>query len=339
MLQRSDPRPCGFKMTLRDELKGFIKPPDAFFGIPAPTGHPDVAVLGIPYDHTSSYYPGCRFGPSAIRRATTRERSHSEPLSIGQESRYVEQRPLSEMITLEDVGDLDIDNRLPEMAYYDISDAVYRLTQHPVYVLFIGGDHFVTYPLLRGVKRGRPAEYGLVWLDAHADMYGDYDGDALSHATTLRRIIDAQLVDINNIVAYDLRSALSEHRAELVSRGMPVVSDTESLKNTVRDVAEHVDYLYITVDLDVLRAEQVPGVSHPESGGVDILDLLKILRGCFVTQKVQYADIVEFNPLLDHTGTTSVMARDIVKEILTGFALQLDHRPQSHGAESNSGPS
>ncbi len=311
-------------MSLRDEMKGFVKPPDAFFGIPAPTsGHPDVAVLGIPYDHTSSYYPGCRLGPSAIRRATTRERSHSEPLSIGRDrTTPVEQKSLAELITLEDVGDLDIENRLPEMAYYDISDAVYRLAQYPVKLLLIGGDHFVTYPVLRGVIRGRPAKYGLVWFDAHADLYGDYGGDALSHATTLRRIIDAQLIDYENIVPYDLRSALSEHRVELADKGTPVISDPDSLMTAVDRLAERVQYIYITVDLDVLRPEQVPGVSHPESGGVDIIDMVKILRGCFATGRVQYADIVELNPLLDHTGITAVMARDIVKEILTGFASQ-----------------
>ncbi|MFX0045132.1 MAG: arginase family protein, partial [Candidatus Hermodarchaeota archaeon] len=110
-------------MRLRDELNGFLRLPRNFFGISPPDdGDPDVGVLGVPYDVTSSYMPGCRFGPDAIRAATDSERSHSFPLTIG-ESESSESKPLTKLISLEDIGDLEVMTRLPEAAMVDISEA------------------------------------------------------------------------------------------------------------------------------------------------------------------------------------------------------------------------
>ncbi len=311
-------------MPLRDELNGFLKLPSAFFGIrPPESGPPDVGVLGIPYDITSSYYPGCRFGPDAIRRATTHARSHSQPLSLGG-TINAERTPLSESISLEDIGDLEVELRLPEQAMYDISDAAARLSPQDSHLLFLGGDHFVTYPLLKGVRRGRPGTYGLVWLDAHADYYGDYGGYELSHATGLRRIISSGLVEQENVVSYDMRSALSEHLAEL--KQASVSRDVVSFQEAIDEMTPRVDSVYITVDLDVLRPELVPGVGHPESGGPDVATLVELLRMCFASGAVRYADLVELNPMLDTTGVASVTARDIVKELLSGFGAQKGYK-------------
>ena len=170
------------------------------------------------------------------------------------------------------------------------------------------------------MKRATGSGLGLVWLDAHADYYGDYGGHALSHATTLRRIVDANLVDPQNVVSFDLRAALSEHRRELLETGTWVCRDEHSFSAAVKEMCSSVERVYLTVDLDVLRPDQVPGVSHPESGGPDVVQLVRLIRRCFETTKVRFADVVELNPLLDSTGIASVAARDVVKEILSGFA-------------------
>ncbi len=309
-------------MPLRDVLNGFLKNPDAFFGIPSPNeGDPDVGILGVPYDLTSSYSPGCRFGPRELRLATTLQRSHSRPTSIGFDS-YEERPLLSEAITLEDIGDLDVDLRLPEAAMYDISDAAERLAKRDSYLLFLGGDHYITYPLLRGLKRGRTGEYGIVWFDSHADFYEDYGGYKLSHATTLRNCVREGLVSIENVIGHDLRCAHPSQRRELAGGIDIPVYDLRSFSKKVQDIAERVDYLYISVDLDILRPEVAPGVSHPESGGLYVEDVCRYLRTAFATQKVRYADIVELNPMLDPRGITAVAGRDILKEVLGGFALQ-----------------
>lgn len=301
-------------MPLKDELNGFLRLPRTFFGIPEPSaGDPDIGIIGVPYDITSSYTPGARFGPDAIRKATDGERSHSYPLTFG--DRPPSQDPLSKLITLEDVGDLEVVLRMPDAAAIDISEACAKLARRDSRLVFLGGDHFITYPIMKGLSRGRPARYGLIYLDAHADLYSDMGGYQLSHATTLRRIIDNRLVKIEDIVAYDLRSALPDQQLELSA------NLTTPIETRIKKLGKQVDILYISIDLDVLMPQIVPGVGHPESGGLSMVDVVKILQIAFATEKVRYVDIVELNPLLDSEGTTAIAARDILKEILAGFAL------------------
>ena len=313
-------------MPLKDSLNGYLRLPRDFFGIPQPsTGDPDVGVLGIPYDLTSSFMPGTRFGPDAIRKATDSERSHSYPLSIGRSSTNND-KALSERITLEDIGDLEVSLRLPEQAMLDITEAAAKLAEHDSRLLFMGGDHFITYPLLRGLSRSKSGTYGLVYLDAHADFYPTYSGHQYSHATTLRRILTDGLIDRVNLLTHDLRAALPEQKAELTKIGAIIPQSLKSFSDAINKIAKQVDIIYITVDLDVLDPSVAPGVSHPESGGLNMIELTKLLRVCFATGKVKYADIAELNPMIDTTGQTTVAARDVVKEILTGFASQKDYK-------------
>ncbi|OLS31002.1 MAG: Guanidinobutyrase [Candidatus Thorarchaeota archaeon AB_25] len=307
-------------MPLKDELNGYLRLPRAFFGIPAPeSGDPDVGVVGVPYDMTSSYLPGPRFGPDTIRQATDSERSHSYPLSL--ERKDAIDKSLTKMLTLEDVGDLEIALRLPEAAAIDISEACTKLASRESRLLFLGGDHFISYPILKGLKRGRPGRYGLVYLDAHADLYSDMGGYQLSHATGVRRMVDDELVLREDIAAYDLRSALPAQREEMTGSKAPI-SSKDQFHKRVKEIGKRVEYIYISVDIDVLSPQVAPGVSHPESGGLSMIDLVELLRSAFETGKVRYADVVELNPLVDTTGITAFAARDIVKEILTGFAVK-----------------
>jgi agmatinase len=308
-------------MPLRDELDGFLRLPRTFFGIREPeTGTPDVGVLGLPYDLTSSHMPGCRFGPDAIRKATDSERSHSFPLSIGKGSMLSEE-PLSKLLTLEDIGDLEIMGRLPDAAQVDISEAAAKLAVLDCSFLFLGGDHFITYPLLKGIKRARPGRYGLAYFDSHADFYADYGGYSLSHATTLKRLVEEKVVDLEDVIAYDLRSALPEQKKEILGDGQKTHT-LESFQESLEIIKERVDSLYVTIDLDILRPNVQSSVSHPESGGPDVETLVDFIRACFGIGKVRYADVVELNPLSDKCGLGTIAARDIVKEVLTGFAYQ-----------------
>jgi len=305
-------------MPLKDELNGYLRLPRTFFGIPQPeSGLPDVGVVGVPYDLTSSYMPGSRFGPDAIRKATDSERSHSYPLSIGRKT--AEEVPLSKRMTLEDVGDLEVSMRLPEAAVIDISEAATKLAKKDSKLLFLGGDHFITYPILKGLKRGREGRYGLVYLDAHADFYPDMGGYQLSHATTVRRIVEGGLVKIEDVVVFDLRSALPEQRNELTGSAVSKLS-LDGVATSIKTIGKRVDRLYVSIDMDVLSPEVAPGVSHPESGGLTMLELVKAIRAAFSTGMVSFVDIVELNPLIDKSDLTATAARDIVKEVLTGFA-------------------
>ena len=141
--ERQQERSLVTKMRLRDELNGYLRLPRKFFGIPeVKDSIPDVGILGIPYDMTSSYMPGCRFGPDAIRNATDGERSHSYPLHI--EGSNLTQKSLSKAIAIEDIGDLEVMGRLPESALIDISETAAKLSKHETSLLFLGGDHFIS---------------------------------------------------------------------------------------------------------------------------------------------------------------------------------------------------
>jgi agmatinase len=229
------------------------------------------------------------------------------------------EEPLSKLITLEDIGDLEIMGRLPDAAQVDISEAAAKLAAIDSSYLFLGGDHFITYPLLKGIKRARPGRYGLVYFDSHADFYADYGGYSLSHATTLKRLIEEKVVEIEDVVAYDLRSALPDQRKAVLGDDL-LVHTFETFQESLNIVSNRVDAIYISIDLDVLRPNVQPSVSHPESGGPDIETLVAFIRASFETKKVRYADVVELNPLTDKSGLGAVAARDIVKEVLTGFA-------------------
>ncbi|MFX1473313.1 MAG: arginase family protein, partial [Promethearchaeota archaeon] len=182
-------------------------------------------------------------------------------------------------------------------------------------------DHFITYPLLKGIKRANPGRYGIVYFDSHADFYEDYGGYSLSHATTLRRLVEEKVVEIEDVVAYDLRSALPEQRKALLGEDT-LVHTFESFQESLDAVCERVDSIYVSIDLDVLRPSIESSVSHPESGGPDVETLVAFIRTCFAAGKVRYVDVVELNPLTDKSGFGTIAARDIVKEVLTGFALQ-----------------
>ncbi|MBS3794489.1 MAG: arginase family protein [Candidatus Thorarchaeota archaeon] len=313
-------------MALRDELNGYLKLPEAFWGIPPPTsGEPDVGILGVPHDLTSSYLPGCRFAPREIRKVTTSRWTHSHPLTVGYDE-FREFKPLTEMLTLEDIGDLEIELRQPEQAMYDMAGAAERLASSSSSIYFIGGDHYITYPLIKGLKKGTSGEYGIVYLDAHADFNQDYGGYQLSHATTLRRILDDGIVMKKNILAHDLRSAPPDHRKELADGDDVTAHTLGSFSDAIQDIAERTDYIYVSIDIDVLKPDVAPGISHPEAGGLELVELLEFMRACFETGRVKYADLVELNPMRDPNNIAAVAGREITKEVLTGFAY---HKWQS----------
>ncbi len=304
-----------FSMPLKDELNGYLRLPRTFFGIRSPkSGDPDVGILGVPYDITSSHTPGARFGPDAIRMATDGERSHSYPLAIGEGN--ILKEPLSKLITLEDIGDLEVVQRMPDAAVIDISEATTKLCARDSSLVFLGGDHFITYPIMRGLNRGKKGKWGILYLDAHADIYSDMGGYQLSHATTLRRIIDDGIVNTEDVVAFDIRCALPEHKREL-----PKITK-ENIIEEIQSLSERVDFAYVSIDLDVINPSSMPGVSHPESGGLSIIEIVSILRVAYSTGKINYTDIVEFNPLLDKSNLSGIGVRDILKEVLTGYASQ-----------------
>jgi agmatinase len=171
----------------------------------------------------------------------------------------------------------------------------------------LGGDHSVTYPIIRGLSRSYP-DVTILHVDAHSDLYQEFEGDRFSHACPFARIMEERLA--RRLVQVGIRT-MNRHQQSQAERFGVEVIDMRAWQAGVRPAVEGV--VYLSVDLDGLDPAFAPGVSHHEPGGLsvrEVLSLVQDLRGRLVG-----ADVVEYNPRRDVGGITATVAAKIVKEI------------------------
>jgi arginase len=255
-----------------------------------------VALLGVPWDEHSSFARGAALAPPAIRaalRSPSTNLSTESGLDLATEARFA------------DAGDLDIP--AGEAALEAIEKGASRVLATGARLLALGGDHSVTYPLLRAHAPRHPG-LTLVHLDAHPDLYDAFEGDRLSHACLFARILEERLV--RRLVQIGIRT-LNAHQREQAERFGVERIEMEDWRPDLVVAAN--GPVYVSVELDVLDPAFAPGVSHPEPGGPstrDVVNLLQRLRG-----RVVGADVVELNPTRDSNGLTARVAAKLVKEL------------------------
>jgi arginase len=255
-----------------------------------------VAILGIPFDENSSFMAGAALAPSRIREVLHWGESNlsaENGLDLGAEPR------------LQDLGDLDL--TAGSGAGQQIEAAVAALLACDVHVLCLGGDHAITYPILRAYA----ARYGplnILQLDAHPDLYDEFQGNRYSHACPFARIMEERLA--SRLVQVGIRTMNPHQRAQAERFGVEVID----MRQWRPGLAVGLDGpMYLSLDMDVLDPAFAPGVSHHEPGGLstrELLHLVHSLRGPIVG-----ADIVEFNPQRDPVGITAKAAAKLLKEI------------------------
>jgi agmatinase len=256
-----------------------------------------VSLLGVPWDEHSSHLRGPALAPAAIRAALQSPSSNPSTesgLDLGNEPR------------LEDVGDLEIPSG--PAAIEAIEDGVGRLLDQGRRVLALGGDHAVSYPAIRAHAR-RHDGLTLVQLDAHPDLYDEFEGDRLSNACPFARIMEERRV--RRLVQVGIRTMNPPQRRQAERFGVEVI-DMASWRADLTVTAE--GPVYVSLDLDVLDPAFAPGISHPEPGGLstrDVIGVLQRLRGDIVG-----ADLVELNPTRDPTGATAMAAAKLAKELV-----------------------
>lgn len=263
----------------------------------------DVALFGLPFDANSSYMRGPAQGPARLREVLY-SNSGNWSTELGFD--------LSGGGWC-DLGDLPIP---PEAGYRkEIEEGVTDVLRSGAVPLAIGGDHSVTYPLIRGVAAvsGPPR---ILHLDAHGDLYDELDGNRFSHATPFARIMEEKCA--SGVTQIGLRS-LTEHQREQIARfGVRTVEMRDfDLAATVASLPK--GPIYLSLDIDVLDPAFAPGVSHHEPGGMNVRELLSIMHA--IPGPIIAADIVELNPLRDPLGTTASVAAKLLKELL-GRILQ-----------------
>lgn len=254
-----------------------------------------VLIVGLPWDEHSSFMRGAAAAPGAIRRAL---RSSASNLT-SERGRDLGLEP-----ALQDAGDLEIPG---ESAVESIERWVRSRIESGYRVLALGGDHAISYPVLRA-HRGAYVPLTVVHLDAHPDLYDEFDGDRLSHACPFARVMEEGLAQ--RLVQVGVRTMTAHQREQADRFGVEVIE----MRAWDAGLALPVDGpTYVSLDLDVLDPAFAPGVSHHEPGGASVRDVLHVLQS--LPGPLIGADIVELNPVRDPSGVTAAVAAKFLKEI------------------------
>ena len=274
---------------------------ETFIGCDAAYEEAKIVLFGAPFDSTTSYRPGARFGSAAIRHE-----------SFGLETYSPYQDRDLEDISVFDAGDLELCFGSAEAALKDIEGRAREILEDGKMPFLIGGEHLVTLGAVRAAAEKYPGLH-IIHFDAHADLRDDYLGAKLSHACVIRRC--HELTGDGRIHQFCIRSG---ERAEFVFAR----SHTDMHKFTFDGLEELAERLardntpvYLTVDLDCLDPSGFPGTGTPEAGGVSFTALLEAVQVVSKTNVIG-ADVNELAPMLDPSGASTAAACKVVREML-----------------------
>ena len=271
-----------------------------FIGANSSYSNADVVLFGAPYDSTTSFRPGTRFGPAAIR---------SESFGIETYSPY--QDCDLEDIRVHDAGDLELPFGAPDRALEMIEAQAAAILADGKKPFLLGGEHLVSLGVVRATAKRFP-DLRIIHFDAHADLREDYLGVRLSHACVIRRCHD--LLGDGRIWQFGIRSGTREEFA-FMQEGH-VVTEPFTL-NTLPNVSfPEGTPVYLTVDLDVIDPSEFPGTGTQEAGGVRFTELLAALCDVLKRFNVVALDNVELSPPIDPTGRSTALACKLLREEL-----------------------
>lgn len=270
-----------------------------FIGCESSYDEAEIVIFGAPFDGTTSYRPGTRFAPSAIR---------SESDGIETYSPYQDKD--LEDYAIFDSGDLVLPFGQPSKALALIEKRTKEILEDNKSPLMIGGEHLVTLGVARAIIKKYP-DVVFIHFDAHTDLRDDYLGEQLSHATVIRRIWD--LVGDGRIYQFGIRSG---ERSEWQF----AKAHTDLTPFTLEGLDEVIESLkgkpiYFTLDLDVLDPSIFPGTGTPEAGGITYKELQLALEKLGALNIVG-ADMNELSPHYDHSGLSTAVACKVLREML-----------------------
>lgn len=260
----------------------------------------DTVLFGAPFDCTTSYRPGTRFGSAAIRH---------ESYGLESYSPYQDRDLLDALVF--DSGDLELPFGSPERALADIEERASLILQAGKRPFLLGGEHLVTLGAVRAAVKRFP-DLHIVHFDAHADLRSEYLGVSLSHACVLRRCWE--LVGDGRIFQFGIRSGDREEFRWGASHVKTSRFSFEGLEETLRSLAGLP--VYFTVDLDVLDPSVFPGTGTPEPGGVLFDELRRAATLVCRSANVVACDVNELSPPYDPSGNSTAAACKIVREML-----------------------
>ena len=250
----------------------------------------EVVLVGLPFDENSSFLLGAALAPPLIREAIYSDASNlwtENGLDLGVPSR------------LSVAGDFE--------SFENIENSLLAVLHRSLRPIFLGGDHSVTYPVLKAIRRSF-SRLSILHFDAHPDLYHEFQGNRYSHACPFARIMEEGLAD--RLVQVGIR-AMNGHQRQQASKFRVEVVEMKDWREDLRLVFD--SPVYVSVDMDALDPAFAPGVSHPEPGGLSTRQVIRLIQS--ISSPVIGADIVEFNPKRDSSGITAVACAKIIKEL------------------------
>jgi len=255
-----------------------------------------ISLLGIPHDDNSSFMKGAARAPAPIRGELA-----SDAYSIWSESGF----DLGVAGRLVDHGDIHFDGIGDPWEL--IERTVGRVLESGDPLICLGGDHAITYPIMRAVRR-KHASLTIVHIDAHADIYHAYQDNPRSHASPFARIMEERLTD--RLIQVGIRTVNDHHREQFARFGVEVIEMARWRTDLRIDVRTPI---YISLDLDGLDPAFAPGVSHREPGGPSTRQVIDLIQS--LDQPIVGGDIVEYNPRCDFGNMTATVAAKLLKEM------------------------
>ena len=281
-----------------------MKPqPNQFIGCDKPYRTARTVLFGAPYDSTTSFRPGTRFGPAAMRAESFGIETYS-PL---------QDRDLVDDTAVFDSGDIELPFGAPTPALKLIERRARQILKDGKRPFLLGGEHLVTLGAVRAVAEKYPNLH-ILHFDAHADLRDDYLGNPLSHACVLRRCHD--LLGDGRIFQFGIRSGTREEFRFMKDGHVTTEPFTlTTVEKVVRKLPKGVP-VYLTVDMDVIDPSEFPGTGTQEAGGVRYLELLAAVRQILGKLNIVGLDNVELSPALDPTGRSTALACKFLREEL-----------------------
>lgn len=272
-----------------------------FIGCDCEYENAQIVLFGAPFDSTTSFRPGARFGSSAIRH---------ESFGLETYSPYQDKNLCDYKVF--DSGDLELCFGKTELALSDIENRTSEILNDKKLPLLIGGEHLVTLGAVKAVYKKYP-DLHIIHFDAHADLRNDYLGAELSHACVMRRSYD--LVGDGRIHQFCIRSGDKSEFLFAKEHTDMHKFNFDGLSDLIKDLKKSETPIYFTIDLDCLDPSVFPGTGTPEAGGVTFIELLEaILKVC--QANIVAVDINELAPMLDNSGVSTATACKVLRELI-----------------------
>lgn len=266
----------------------------------------DLAITGIPFDCATTNRPGTRLGPRAVREQSTLQ-SHDAP--------YGWKTDPFETLSIVDYGDCQFDYATVSCVPETIETHITQILEQDTAALSIGGDHFVTYPILKA-HASKHGPLALIQFDAHSDTWEDTDSDRIDHGTMFRHAINDGTIVAEHSVQIGIRTSNPD------TMGVNILDAPRVHQSDPADIAARILEIvesrpcYITFDIDCLDPAYAPGTGTPVSGGLSSAQAMAILRAMEGKLNLTGMDVVEVSPPYDHAGITAIAGAHIAVELL-----------------------